>query len=563
MTISKKLYLLIFSVVLGLVLLTGLSVYQIDKVNTSASYATVNTVPSILAIDDASDAAFTIRVALWKYISDADPAIRGASEKTMSSARAKVIDAFNKYEKEDISDATDTALLLEDRNTFAAFEKMREQVMALAVSGKSDVAKATILANQAMVEKMMNALVQHKAYNEKLSKQAATEASEIMHNANILAVVVSLIVIAAVSAMGLLLARKISRSLAEAVTIAKAIAAGDLTMRIPVASKDEIGQLMQAIEQMNGSLIAIVSDVRSGVNTIATASSEIASGNLDLSSRTEQQAGSLEETASAMEELTSTVKQNADNARQANQLAVSASAVASEGGTVVSRVISTMDAINTSSRKIVDIISVIDGIAFQTNILALNAAVEAARAGEQGRGFAVVASEVRSLAQRSAAAAKEIKALIDDSVANVDDGSKLVAQAGATMEQVVASVQRVTDVVSEISAASTEQSSGIEQINQAITQMDEATQQNAALVEQAAAAAQSLQDQAQHLEQTVSVFKLDASRSTVATVPTAPRKPVVTVPKTLRVVARSAPPKAVEHPVRASIDESNVAWEQF
>src|SRR5450830_1756944 len=571
MTISKKLYLLIFSVVLGLVLLTGLSVYQIDKVNTSASYATVNTVPSILAIDDASDAAFTIRVALWKFISDADPAIRSASDKTMNSARAKVIDAFNKYEKEDISDATDTALLLEDRNTFAAYEKMREQVMALAVSGKSDAAKETMLAAQDLVDKMMNALAQHKAYNEKLSKQAATEGSEIMHNANILAVVVSLIVIAAVSAMGLLLARKISRSLAEAVTIAKAIAAGDLTMRIPVASKDEIGQLMQAIEQMNGSLIAIVSDVRSGVNTIATASSEIASGNLDLSSRTEQQAGSLEETASAMEELTSTVKQNADNARQANQLAVSASAVASEGGTVVSRVISTMDAINTSSRKIVDIISVIDGIAFQTNILALNAAVEAARAGEQGRGFAVVASEVRSLAQRSAAAAKEIKVLIGDSVANVEEGSKLVTQAGTTMEQVVSSVRRVTDVVSEISAASAEQSDGIEQVNQAITQMDEVTQQNAALVEEAAAASQSLQEQAQQLEQAVSVFKLESGQSTglnpaysaVATATVPALKPLAKMTpkpqgKKINVVA----PTAIA-PKLTLAGDGNGSWGQF
>ncbi|WP_034292285.1 methyl-accepting chemotaxis protein [Herbaspirillum sp. RV1423] len=300
----------------------------------------------------------------------------------------------------------------------------------------------------------------------------------------------------------------ITRPLNTAVGISRRVAEGDLSVEITVSSKDEAGQLLQALQDMNNSLRGIVSNVRTGTDTIATASSQIASGNLDLSSRTEQQAGSLEETASAMEELTSTVKQNADNARQANQLAVSASEVAMQGGSVVGKVISTMGSINDSSKKIVDIISVIDGIAFQTNILALNAAVEAARAGEQGRGFAVVASEVRSLAQRSAAAAKEIKSLIDDSVEKVGTGSKLVEQAGSTMEEVVASVKRVTDIVGEISSASQEQSTGIEEVNRAITQMDESTQQNAALVEQAAAAAQSLQEQAGKLAQLVSVFNI-------------------------------------------------------
>jgi methyl-accepting chemotaxis protein len=254
--------------------------------------------------------------------------------------------------------------------------------------------------------------------------------------------------------------------------------------------------------------VGIVGEVRQGTDTIATASGQIAAGNMDLSSRTEEQASSLEETAASMEELTSTVKQNADNARQANQLAVSASSVAVRGGSVVNQVVGTMGSINASSRKIVDIIGVIDGIAFQTNILALNAAVEAARAGEQGRGFAVVAAEVRNLAQRSAAAAKEIKTLIGDSVEKVEEGSKQVAEAGKTMDEIVDSVKRVTDIMAEIQAASQEQTQGIEQINQAITQMDQVTQQNAALVEEAAAAAQSLQEQASGLSQVVSVFKL-------------------------------------------------------
>ncbi|QNB09495.1 HAMP domain-containing protein [Herbaspirillum frisingense] len=323
-----------------------------------------------------------------------------------------------------------------------------------------------------------------------------------------------------------LVTRSITRPLNEAVNVASAVAQGDLTVQIADTSKDETGMLLASLKTMNQNLHRIVSEVRTGTDTINTASSEIATGNLDLSSRTEEQAGALEETASAMEELTSTVKQNADNARQANQLAATASEVAVQGGSVVGQVVQTMGEINDASRKIVDIISVIDGIAFQTNILALNAAVEAARAGEQGRGFAVVASEVRTLAQRSASAAKEIKALIDDSVARVDNGSQLVEQAGSTMSEVVASVRRVTDVVAEISAASHEQSDGIEQINHAIVQMDEVTQQNAALVEQAAAAAQSLQEQSVRLSETVGVFKLsssDAPRAQAARKPLAPR----------------------------------------
>ncbi|GJI97194.1 methyl-accepting chemotaxis protein [Duganella caerulea] len=309
--------------------------------------------------------------------------------------------------------------------------------------------------------------------------------------------------------------RSITRPIREAVKVAETVAAGDLTSRIDITSTDEIGQLLQALKIMNDSLRKIVGEVRIGTDTIATASAQIAAGNLDLSARTEGQASSLEQTASSMEELTSIVKQNADNARQANQLAVSASEVAVKGGGVVAQVVDTMSSINASSRKIVDIISVVDGIAFQTNILALNAAVEAARAGEQGRGFAVVASEVRNLAQRSAAAAKEIKTLIDDSVDKVDIGARLVGQAGATMDEIVESVKRVTEIMSEITTAGQEQTLGIEQINQAIVQMDEVTQQNAALVEEAAAAAGALQDQANNLSHVVGVFKLDGAHTAV------------------------------------------------
>ncbi|SFL49375.1 methyl-accepting chemotaxis protein [Rugamonas rubra] len=370
-----------------------------------------------------------------------------------------------------------------------------------------------------------------------------------------------------------LLSGNIVTPLANAVRIAQTVAGGDLSGRIEAHSRDETGQLLAALGVMNSSLVGIVGEVRRGTDTIATASGEIARGNADLSARTEQQASSLEETASSMEQLTGTVKQNADNARQANTLAATASAVALRGGEVVAQVVDTMSSINTSSRNIVDIIAVIDGIAFQTNILALNAAVEAARAGEQGRGFAVVATEVRNLAQRSAAAAKEIKGLIDDSVDKVEAGSRLVEQAGTTMGEIVDSVRRVTDIMLEISSASAEQIAGIEQINQAIGQMDAVTQQNAALVEQAAAAAEALQEQAAHQAQVVSVFRLDQSAAPAAVAaparraaiaPAAPpraRAPVTALALTRKAApARTAPPA----PARAAAKKvSNEEWEEF
>lgn len=310
-------------------------------------------------------------------------------------------------------------------------------------------------------------------------------------------------------AIALVITRSITRPLHRAVLVAQTVAAGDLSSVIEIHGRDETAQLLTALKQMNDSLVGIVGDVRASTNTIATASSQIASGNMDLSARTERQASALEQTASSMEELTATVRQSADSARAASAVAVSASAVALKGGTVVAEVVKTMGTINASSRKIADIIGVIDSIAFQTNILALNAAVEAARAGEQGRGFAVVASEVRNLAHRSAAAAKEIKVLIDDSVEQVDAGARLVDEAGITMQEIVVNISRVADMMGEISHASAEQTAGIEQVNQAIMEMDDVTQQNAALVEQAAAAAQSMNEQAGNLSQIVGVFKLE------------------------------------------------------
>lgn len=348
-----------------------------------------------------------------------------------------------------------------------------------------------------------------------LQKKLNTENEQSVFSGNQSAIILIIIFSAAALFLSIGISWLISRSIhkqlggepADATHVALLIADGDLTAHINISGNDQ-SSMMFAIKKMRDNLANIVGDVRSGTDTIAMASGEIAAGNLDLSSRTEQQAASLEETASSMEELTATVRQNADNSRQANKLATAASEVAAKGGEVVAEVVNTMESINESAKKIVDIIGVIDGIAFQTNILALNAAVEAARAGEQGRGFAVVASEVRNLAQRSASAAKEIKGLINDSVEKVGVGSKLVSQAGATMEEVVESVKRVNDIINEITEASGEQATGIDQINQAITQMDEVTQQNAALVEEAAAAAGSLQEQASQLVDVVRIFKI-------------------------------------------------------
>ncbi len=355
------------------------------------------------------------------------------------------------------------------------------------------------------------------------------------------------------------LLRQLGGEPAYAAAIVEKIASGDLSAPIKIKSGDQ-SSLLFAMRSMRDHLATIVGNVRSGTDSIATASGQIAAGNLDLSSRTEEQASTLEQTAASMEELTGTVKQNADNARQANQLAGSASEVAVKGGAVVAQVVDTMHDINTSARKIADIISVIDGIAFQTNILALNAAVEAARAGEQGRGFAVVATEVRNLAQRSATAAKEIKALIDDSAQKVNVGSTLVEQAGATMEEIVTSVKKVADIMAEITHASLEQSQGIEQVNQAVAQMDEVTQQNAALVEEAAAASEALQQQATQLADVVSTFKLAGVSNAVQT---GPARQATALPARQPIAPRLSQVPAKKNVLAHPKTTSDSDWEEF
>lgn len=397
------------------------------------------------------------------------------------------------------------------------YASMRDEAFAAkAKDGAS--ANVTALVEGRMVP-AMNAYVasvqQVARYQESLVRKAneAIDATSARARVMLLGLGAAALLVGAVLALAL--TRSITAPLARAVQLAETVAAGDLTATIDSSARDEVGQLLRALTTMNASLLATVTEVRSGTDIIATAAREIAAGNLDLSSRTEEQASSLEETAAALEELTSTVTQNADNAQQANGLAVAASDIAARGGAAVADVVTTMASIHGASREIVAIIAVIDGIAFQTNILALNAAVEAARAGEQGRGFAVVASEVRTLAQRSAAAAREIKTLIDNSVRQVAAGETLVGQAGATMTEVVTAIGRVTGIMGEIAHASAEQTLGIGQINAAITQMDEVTQQNAALVEQAAGAAAALEAEAAALAHVVGIFKIAEHREPV------------------------------------------------
>ncbi|AON53380.1 methyl-accepting chemotaxis protein [Herbaspirillum seropedicae] len=509
LNIAKKLA-LSFAVVIALTLLQGLfAIKELKQVNKASGEIVSKWMPTMDAARELQGSLPPLRLNELELVTAVTPQERAAANKAIKDR----LDALTRQRaifEQRMSEPQEKEQYAQFLKNLTAYVKVDEQLAEMAANQQYDETRALFNGESAKLYRSMvgnlDAIVK---INTSGSAQADEEASTVFRGAQrwIVGLLAATVLIA--SLLAFLVATNVSRPLKEAVQIAQRVARGDLTLRIRPAGRDETGALMEALRAMNESLRDIVSEVRQGTDTITTASHEIARGNLDLSNRTEQQAGSLEETASAMEELTSTVTQNADNARQANQLAATASDIASQGGEVVGQVVQTMEGITESSRRIADIISVIDGIAFQTNILALNAAVEAARAGEQGRGFAVVASEVRSLAQRSAGAAKEIKELIDDSVQKVSAGSALVERAGSTMTEVVASVRRVTDVVAEISAATQEQSGGINEVNLAITQMDETTQQNAALVEQAAAAADSLKGQASNLAAVVGKFKLD------------------------------------------------------
>ncbi|MGO4396609.1 methyl-accepting chemotaxis protein, partial [Variovorax sp. M-6] len=444
--IAAKL-LISFIAVLALTVFVGVfSVVQLAQVNQMSTDITTNWMPATRAVLEMKGLMSRYRAQELQHIlSNTDSEMAGY-EKSMADTWIELQKSRSLYEKL-ISEPEEKQIFPEFTKALGQYAQEHDKVIALSRAQKNEEATAQIRGESLRVNRDLTQMLDKLgAVNETGAAKASDMAGAVYADARIWVIGILLCSVALGLVLALWIARIVAKPLSEAVKVAQSVAAGDLTSRVEAHTTDETGQLMQALKEMNHSLVKIVGEVRSGTDTIATASSQIATGNQDLSSRTEEQASSLEETAASMEELTSTVKQNADNARQANQLAVSASEVAVRGGSVVSQVVDTMGSINASSRKIVDIIGVIDGIAFQTNILALNAAVEAARAGEQGRGFAVVASEVRSLAQRSAAAAKEIKTLIGDSVDKVEEGSKQVAEAGRTMEEIVDSVKRVTDI---------------------------------------------------------------------------------------------------------------------
>ncbi|CAM3123734.1 methyl-accepting chemotaxis protein [Janthinobacterium lividum] len=553
-----------FAVVLGLlvaVLLVGL--YSMGQLSARTHDIVADKNVKMAAANTMSDNVRNITLAITSIVVAPTEALVQAELAKIGEARKKYGAAKETLQKK-ISTDKETALMAELDAALKSGAPLNNKVIELRNAGQTEEAIAFLTQQAApSLKRVLGALDSLVAYEGEQAAQAATDAETLSASARASMIALGSVAVLLGAFVAWIITRSITRPINAAVGVAETVASGDLSSHIVVNSSDETGRLLGALKAMNDSLLGVVAQVRNGTDAISTASSEIAAGNLDLSSRTEEQASSLEETASAMEELTSTVKQNADNARQANQLAKSASEVAVRGGSIVSQVVDTMGTINESSKKIVDIIGVIDGIAFQTNILALNAAVEAARAGEQGRGFAVVATEVRNLAHRSASAAKEIKELIAASVANVDTGSRLVNEAGQTMGDIVDSIVRVTDIMGEITSATHEQTIGIEQINMAIAQMDEVTQQNAALVEEAAAASQSMQEQAGELAHVVGFFKTGnhvASASKLAPVRAAPAAPAIARPAAKPAPARKAVAAA---PARRSNAAAESEWEEF
>ena len=553
--------------IIGVLLLGSqtFGITMVSRVSAGTAELADRSIPNINATSAVLAEINDVAVALRNMMLDADPADRQKQLEEIASSRKAGQEQLAQLRKN--LNRPDTLAVLD--RMLAANDKYvqgQEELIKRIQAGDEQGARAflTEVMRPALGD-LKGAVNEQLALQREIATRRADDARATEASTRLLMLALALASLAVAILVAWWNTRSITRPLARALDVANTVAAGDLTSRIEVTSRDETGRLLQALKTMNENLVRTVTTVRTSTETIGTASGEVAAGNLDLSSRTEQQASSLEETASSMEELTSTVKQNADNARQANTLAEAASSVAERGGQVIGEVVGTMERINSSAGKIADIIGVIDGIAFQTNILALNAAVEAARAGEQGRGFAVVATEVRNLAQRSAAAAKEIKGLIGDSTEAVAAGSKLVNDAGATMSEIVDSVRRVTDIMSEITAASSEQTAGIEQINEAVAQMDQVTQQNAALVEQAAAASASMQEQTVKLAEAVSVFRIDGSAaapvqaSVQPVVRAAPARPALAKPAA-RPAAPAARKTAAKQSAKAGADGE---WEEF
>ena len=561
-----------FGIVLAiLIVLLLVTVSRLTVLHDNLEHVVKKNVVVIALVTDMRDAVRYQAAALRDVVMQDDVAFKQSELRQMKEARTRYQQLADKLKP--MLRVTDQEMLAQINAVEVKLQPLMESVIDLSLYNEASRA-AGLLRDSIRPEqlKLLGALDALHAQVQKEATEYAAEADAAYKGALLLMVLLGAGAVVAGIAIAFFITRSITAPLKKAVVVADAVAAGDLTAQIEAKGSDETARMLGSLKKMTESLQAMAYEVRHSAESIGTAAKEISAGNSDLSQRTEEQASSLEETASSMEELTSTVKQNADNSKQANQLATNASGVAIKGGDIVGRVVVTMDLINQSSQKIVDIIGVIEGIAFQTNILALNAAVEAARAGEQGRGFAVVAGEVRNLAQRSANAAKEIKGLIDDSVRTVSEGSKLVDEAGKTMEEILASSKRVADIIAEIAAASDEQSAGIEQVNQAIMQMDEVTQQNAALVEEAAAAAVALEDQAANLNRAVAVFKLPERVEGAAPVAAlAPVAPVVAAPVAAAVATTTAAPARQRRSRKAkaqAVDEASAQaahgdWREF
>ncbi|MBQ5941518.1 methyl-accepting chemotaxis protein [Massilia sp. AB1] len=551
--IGKRLALGFGIVCAMLVLMVALSNAMLARVNAGTDEIVNGRMPKIEMTGQMQADINDIAIAIRNMMLTDDPADRQKLAEEVIEHRRSMNAILAELDKSLVS-ARGKELLAQMKQETAGYVSGQDKLIRLINLDELDAARSLLKSElRPLLVRLKKATAEQSALQKQIAMDAAAEAARTYRSTSILMWGLGFGALALAAAVAWSITRSITRPVAKALEVANTVAAGDLTSRIEVDTRDEMGQLLQALKAMNENLARTVGVVRTGTDTIAVAAAQVAAGSQDLSSRTEQQAGALEETASSMEELTSTVRQNADNARQANVLAEAAANVAARGGQVIGQVVGTMGEINDSANKINDIIGVIDGIAFQTNILALNAAVEAARAGEQGRGFAVVAGEVRNLAQRSANAAKEIKALIGASTDKVASGSKLVAEAGATMQEIVDSVRRVTDIMAEISSASMEQTSGIEQINQAVVQMDETTQQNAALVEEAAAASSQMQEQAAILAKAVAVFQIGAAQAA----------PVAAQVKTPALPKPAAAPVPARAPAKARASATAGDWEEF
>ena len=577
--ISTRLILGFGLLALLIALMGGIALVKTNVVNDDVVKLVDDRIPKVITLYEIKGELNNIARATRNMVIRVDPAEIKREIAGIEEARKQIGARLQKLSAEVKSDAGKAILarIIENRVSYVAAQG---KFIDLVNAGKVDEAKTLLLGDMYAGQKSYFAALDDMIkFQDNQMDASANDAHGAVASMKLMLTIAMAFALVAAVLMALWIIRAITGPINQAVGIARAVADGDLSQHFEASGNSETALLLMALKDMQTSLSSVVANVRQGSEGVATASAEIASGNHDLSARTESQASALEQTAASMEQLSATVKQNADSARQANQLAASASTVAVKGGAVVAQVVDTMKGINDASRKIADIISVIDGIAFQTNILALNAAVEAARAGEQGRGFAVVASEVRSLAGRSAEAAKEIKTLINASVERVEQGTALVDQAGSTMTEVVSSIKRVTDLMGEISAASNEQSLGVSQVGEAVTQMDQVTQQNAALVEEMAAAASGLQSQAQDLVKVVAVFNLggNTSQHRLAPRPTAVRAPVATAKaykspqrRTLaapeRPAPRPAPAKAISHaPAKAAATAKggDDEWETF